>query len=546
MLLTLVLITIVIFNNTNSNESNIISNTNKDKQVINNNMLTLMYETESGSGEYVETKDTTWPESGYIFNENLSGCENGGELEYNSGNNTINLLSNSSDRCYVYFDKYDGVWIDNVVATNITGSSVTLSVDATSENGNITKYYYALNDSEEYQTITSNVISINDLNKLTEYKISIYAVDSTNAKSNIYELTVSTTDENGPIVSFALINEITSNSISLTLEVNSKNEISKYYYSSNNGSSYVSSTSNSYTFSNLEKNTTYNISIYAEDKTGQKSDIYNFRITTENVLTLAEYIINNAYVDDGVNGLYYHDGKGNYTNADQEAEDNSYRYSGANPNNYILFANDLWRIIGVFDTEVKIIKNTSIGNYWWYGRQGVANASNYWGGDDLSLATTLNETYLNSLFLDFRNLISTHNWKSGGGSDLYLQNGTPKSAYNYEVGSNSSSTTYSAKIGLMYVSDYGYAANPDAWTTQMVYYNSSIATNNNWLLLGSTEWTISRCSNVSLQSFRIFGSGEVWRGSTRENGAVRPTIYLNSDVEYISGTGTQSDPFRIE
>ena len=103
-LLTLSLITVVIFNNVDNKENNIISNINKDKQVINSNMITMMYETKSGSGEYIETKDISWPESGYIFNDTLSGCENGGELEYNSENNTVNLLSHSSDQCYVYFD----------------------------------------------------------------------------------------------------------------------------------------------------------------------------------------------------------------------------------------------------------------------------------------------------------------------------------------------------------------------------------------------------------------------------------------------------------
>ena len=96
-LLTLILITIIIFNN-KDNSNNIISNIKKEEPVINSNMITMMYETEAGSGEYIETKDNTWPESGYIFNETLSGCENGGELEYNSGNNTVNLLSNASDR----------------------------------------------------------------------------------------------------------------------------------------------------------------------------------------------------------------------------------------------------------------------------------------------------------------------------------------------------------------------------------------------------------------------------------------------------------------
>ena len=198
-LLTLGFITIILFNSMSNDENNIISNINKDEQVISGNMITMMYETEAGSGEYTETVDNTWPETGYIFNESLSGCENGGELEYNSQNNTVNLLSNSSDRCYVYFDKYDGVWIDNVSITNVTGSSVTLEVSATSENGSISKYYYSINDSEEYTEASSNIITINDLNKLTEYNISIYCLDSTNAKSNIYELSISTTDESGPM-----------------------------------------------------------------------------------------------------------------------------------------------------------------------------------------------------------------------------------------------------------------------------------------------------------------------------------------------------------
>ena len=89
-LLTLGLITAVIFNNMDNKENNIISNITKDEPVISSNMITMMYETEAGSGEYTETKDNTWPESGYIFNEKLSGCENGGELEYNSQNNTVN------------------------------------------------------------------------------------------------------------------------------------------------------------------------------------------------------------------------------------------------------------------------------------------------------------------------------------------------------------------------------------------------------------------------------------------------------------------------
>ena len=86
--------------------------------------------------------------------------------------------------------------------------------------------------------------------------------------------------------------------------------------------------------------------------------------------TLAEYITN-LYTEDGENGLYYHDGVGSYTNADQEAGDNSYRFSGANPNNYVCFGStespcpeeNLYRIIGTFDDDkdsnyqIKLIKS---------------------------------------------------------------------------------------------------------------------------------------------------------------------------------------------
>ena len=39
-----------------------------------------------------------------------------------------------------------------------------------------------------------------------------------------------------------------------------------------------------------------------------------------------------------------------------------------------------------------------------------------------------------------------------------------KTAYNYEVGANKSSTTYNAKIGLPYLNEYYYAAAPTYWT----------------------------------------------------------------------------------
>ena len=545
---TISILSIIIFNSMDNKENNIMKNIDKDNQIVKENMITMMYETEAGSGEYIETKDNTWPETGYIFNDVLSGCEKGGELDYNQQNNTVNLLSNSSDQCYVYFDKYDGVWIDNVSITNVTGSSVTLDVSATSENGNITTYYYALNDSEEYTEVGSNPIVINDLNKLTEYKISIYCFDSTNAKSNIYEISVSTTDETGPIVSFAIINEITSDSISLTLQTESERDVTKYHYSNNNGVSYATTTSSSYTFTNLNKNTTYNISVFIENDLGQKSNVYTFQITTENILTLAEYIIN-LYTSQGENGIYYH--TSSLTNS---AGDNGYRYSGINPNNYVCFGSNsqscpeenLYRIIGVIDNQVKLIKLTSIGNYYWSGSK--SNTSNYWSNSTLN-KNILNETFLNTFSNDWQNMISETTWKSGC-DHFYCSHSIPQTAYDYEVGTNSNDNeTYKAKIGLMYIHDFGFATTSYYWNE--ILYSYEDGNDYNWLYLGDYEWTITRVEDTSSASFNIMNEGYIMdsEGHQIVNTklyAVRPVFFLNDDVPYILGDGSQSNPFRIQ
>ena len=541
-LLTLSITTIIIFNSMDNKENNIISNIEKDKQVINSNMITMMYETESGSGIYEETKDTTWPESGYIFNENLSGCENGGELKYNSENNTVNLLSNSSDRCYVYFDKYDGVWIDNVSVTNVTGSSVTLDVSATSENGNITTYHYALNDSEEYQESTNNVITINDLNKLTEYNIKIYAIDNTEAKSNIYEINVSTTDESGPVINSVEVSNVTNNEFTITVNYTSNINISKYYFIIDSEDISFVSANNSYTFNNLNRGTTYKVSIYVKDINSNLSDEYVLEITTANNILLAEYI-KGLYTSQGSNGIYYHT-----SSLANSAGDDSYRYAGTNPNNYVCFGSNetpcpsenLYRIIGVFENEIKLIRYYSYGSsYTWMGSS--STVSNTWRNSTLN-TEVLNGTYLNSFNSEWQNKISTHTWKVGG---MAVNSSYPvQQYYERELGNSSSDTTYFAKIGLMYVSDYGYAASNSYWTTALANYAN--AKNSNWLS-GLTEWTISRYSYNNDYAYALLITGNVSEDAVAYSSSlnVRPVFYLNSNVQYVSGTGTQSDPIRI-
>jgi len=225
------------------------------------------------------------------------------------------------------------------------------------------------------------------------------------------------------------------------------------------------------------------------------------------------------------------------------AGDNSYRYAGASDsvNNYICLGSDettcpeanLFRIIGVFGDKTKVIRAKSVGDKEWN-----TSADNTWSSS--SLNTYLNGTYLTSLGT-LAEKIATTTWKVRGGSSTYLYD-APKIAYQYEVGSSALTTTNDAKIGLMYVSDYGFAADSSGWTTKLSSYNSN--NSKNWLYLGSNEWTISRNSGTASNAFDVF-SGYVLNRNVIISYAVRPSFNLESSVKYVSGSGSMSDPVRV-
>ena len=157
------------------------------------------------------------------------------------------------------------------------------------------------------------------------------------------------------------------------------------------------------------------------------------------------------------------------------------------------------------------------------------------------METTLNSTYLSSLSSTWQNKIATHTWKVGGMVLSFSY--TVKQYYDVEVGSSSSSTTDPMKIGLMYVSDYGFAASNSYWTTALYDYDSAIGSN--WLYFGSIEWTITPRSSRSDLVFHVKVYGSLNNSSAHFGYAARPVFYLNSNVSYVSGDGTQGNPYRI-
>ena len=253
-----------------------------------------------------------------------------------------------------------------------------------------------------------------------------------------------------------------------------------------------------------------------------------------------------------------------------------------NVKNFVCFGSDaitcptenLYRIIGVFNNHVKLIKydyakSSLLGtdgdfsqeytsNYF-SGEQGESPSSNslyYWNnaGTNTWSASKLNTVNLNTNFTTnigtaWANKIATTTWKVGGGTYANLRDAVPKTAYQYEVGSSASTTTYDAKIGLMYVSDYYYSASPSAWT--LVGYNSDYtksyasAKGENWLYGGGWDWTVSRYSDYSDSAFFVSSDGVVRFNLVGNGYGVRPSFSLLSSTTYVSGSGSMSDPVRI-
>ena len=270
-----------------------------------------------------------------------------------------------------------------------------------------------------------------------------------------------------------------------------------------------------------------------------------------------------------------------------------YRYTGASPNNYVSFNNELWRIIGVFpvddgsgniENRVKIIRNESIGRYSWdnkasgTGSSTSSSGSNDWS--DSALQVVLNEgAYYNrttgncpsgrngattacdfsttGLTEEAKSMISDAKWYLGGtASYTSSSNGLTSHWYTYERGTTVYSgrpTSFIGEIGLMYPSDYGYATSGGSTTsreeclaTALNSWNDySDCKNNDWLLYSSAQWTITPYSGTSASVFYFSSLGYVYSYIVYNPIAVRPVLYLSSDVMITGGTGTSSDPYIL-
>ena len=227
----------------------------------------------------------------------------------------------------------------------------------------------------------------------------------------------------------------------------------------------------------------------------------------------------------------------------EEHDAGNIRYYGKKPNNYIYFncsdyknqtssTCELWRIIGVFDDKVKIIKNDSIGNYIWNDKE-----SSSWSTSNLQIY--LNNDYYNVLNETTKKQITENVWNIGKAASLTE---TVNAYYKQE---RISGNVWIGKIGLMYLSDYGYATDFNRCKGIPVGFNTGECYNNDWLYLGKNEWTMVSYGTTTTIFISTSGASS-YKSVTDNNYEVRPTLYLAKSVGIKTGTGTQSNPYQIK
>lgn len=247
------------------------------------------------------------------------------------------------------------------------------------------------------------------------------------------------------------------------------------------------------------------------------------------------------------------------------------RYKGNNPNNYIWYNGELYRIIGktpvctAVNTDgtcktwnnnglVKIIRNDSIGGLSYNAN---TTSSSTWVGS--TIQKNLNECFLGQINSRNDSACASYCYSYYNSSSKpvakcdYTENGIASSGdyynmiYNgvyWNIGITSSTeasgktqydkektsqTSTTLNVGLMYASDYGYAM------------NSSYK--NNWLFTKGYEWTMTAYS--SSHPVSVDYTGRLNRNSAYHGYAVRPVLYLKSNVYVISGDGSEGNPYKI-
>ena len=282
--------------------------------------------------------------------------------------------------------------------------------------------------------------------------------------------------------------------------------------------------------------------------------------------------------------------------------DENIRYEGANPNNYVKFNNELWRIIGVFVDNIKLVRSEQLGKLSWdssgstinngYGINEWSQAdlkeylnTMYYGGTSVTCYGDSNNTTTTcpngNLDVTSKSMINNYVWNTGAinDEDATIVNQetfalNTVAFYNAERGSVNGkictsvigcndtverTTTWQGYVALPYVTDWAYASSETACATNMNdgydadndNSDNMTCNKNNWMHHGSTTDEVMRMLSLFAASgnayyvWLVYGDGFIYGDGSSYAVSIFPSVYLNSNVEITSGSGTSSDPYIL-
>ena len=279
------------------------------------------------------------------------------------------------------------------------------------------------------------------------------------------------------------------------------------------------------------------------------------------------------------------------------------RYYGASPKNYIYFNCDsypstnceLWRIIGVFDGKIKLMRNEIIGSYSWDTSASSVNSGygvNEWSQADLmkllnpghesesvggslyynsksgtcysgqnNATTSCNFTNTGIKNDTTRNMIAETTYNTGGWntSNIY-SNVMYEKERETAVGDSSAdkitrTTTWTGKIAVPYPSDYGYATDLSKCSQKLYGYDNNTDSyacrSNDWMyqILGTSNngWFLTPKSGVPYNSWAVTSNSYVMPNINCYNEfGVAPVLYLNPNQNVVGGNGSQNNPYQLK
>ena len=479
---------------------------------------------------------------------------------------------------------YSLFYHEDVASNSDNYSTGLLSITATGKGDSISLTNTLPMSDAEGAATTAYTFTIKNIGNL-DYKFNVKLLSTGDSSTTIDSQYIKVKVDNDPATTLSsLSNSIIKNNI--TLSAGQSIDISvRVWLSSNTPNTQIGKIFNS-------KIVTDGQAVY----TSTNKSVYDY--WTGAAKTIADLYTNSTKTPVSLNNVTYQYDTTNNLMADVAG---NIRYYGAEPNNYIYFncsdynnqsssTCETWRIIGVFDGNVKIMRGSQIGTYSWDSSASSINSGygvNEWSQADLMKLLNSgydSESVGGSLYwnaksgtcysnnnnstkaCDFtstgikentRNLIAETTYYTRGHNDnkIFVDAMYDKERVSGTVITGVTPTrtlTWTGKVAIPYPSDYGYAADLSLCQERLNSYIDATCTANNWMLNIVTNnganvgWLLTPYSGNASYAWYVFSSGGVLgNGITWYAYGVVPVLSLISELDIGPGTGTSSSPYQL-